>query len=91
MRAQSSSWPLQFDFESAFFLILGPPPEDQPLDLRRVAAVFVTSANFTDAAVDRNIEAEMLSPDRTLAASLAMHFRVLVEQELLLPLPSRRR
>ena len=50
-------------------------------------AVFVTSANFTEAALDRNIEVGMLSRDRTLAASLAMHFRVLIEQELLLPLP----
>jgi phosphatidylserine/phosphatidylglycerophosphate/cardiolipin synthase-like enzyme len=50
-------------------------------------AVFVTSANFTEAALDRNIEVGMLSRDRTLAASLAMHFRVLIERELLLPLP----
>jgi len=34
----------------------------------------------------------MLSRDHTLAASLAMHSRVLTGQELLpLPLPSRRR
>jgi phosphatidylserine/phosphatidylglycerophosphate/cardiolipin synthase-like enzyme len=51
-------------------------------------AVFVTSANFTEAALDRNIEVGMLSRDRTLAASLAMHFRVLIERELLSPLPS---
>lgn len=50
-------------------------------------AVFVTSANFTEAALDRNIEVGMLSRDRTLAASLATHFRVLIERELLLPLP----
>ncbi len=52
-------------------------------------AVFVTSANFTEAALDRNIEVGMMSRDRTLAASLATHFRVLIERELLLPLPSR--
>ncbi len=51
-------------------------------------AVFVTSANFTEAALDRNIEVGMLSRDRTLAASLATHFRVLIERGLLLPLPS---
>ena len=51
-------------------------------------AVFVTSANFTEAALDRNIEVGMLSRDRTLAGSLATHFRVLIERELLLPLPS---
>jgi phosphatidylserine/phosphatidylglycerophosphate/cardiolipin synthase-like enzyme len=50
-------------------------------------AVFVTSANFTEAALDRNIEVGMLSRDRTLAASLALHFHVLIERELLLPLP----
>ncbi len=50
-------------------------------------AVFVTSANFTEAALDRNIEVGMLSRDRTLAASLATHFRVLIERGLLRPLP----
>ncbi len=48
---------------------------------------FVTSANMTEAAFDRNIEAGILSRDRTLAASLSKHFRVLVERQLLLPLP----
>ncbi|MCA1701314.1 MAG: phospholipase D-like domain-containing protein, partial [Actinobacteria bacterium] len=47
----------------------------------------VTSANLTEAAFDRNIEAGVLSRDRALAASLARHFRVLIERELLLPLP----
>ncbi len=50
-------------------------------------AVFVTSANFTEAALDRNIEVGVLSRDRTLAASLATHFRVLIERGLLQPLP----
>lgn len=47
--------------------------------------------NFTEAALDRNIEVGMLSRDRTLAASLATHFRALIERGLLrpLPLPSR--
>lgn len=50
--------------------------------------IFVTSANFTEAALDRNIEVGVLSRDRTLAASLAKHFRVLIERALLLPLPA---
>ncbi len=50
-------------------------------------AAFVTSANLTEAAFDRNIEVGMLSRDRTLAASLARHFRVLIDQKLLSPLP----
>ena len=50
-------------------------------------AAFVTSANMTERAFDWNIEAGVLSRDRTLAASLARHFRVLIERELLLPLP----
>ncbi len=40
----------------------------------------VTSANLTEAAFDRNIEAGVLSRDRALAASLARHFRVLIER-----------
>jgi phosphatidylserine/phosphatidylglycerophosphate/cardiolipin synthase-like enzyme len=50
--------------------------------------VFVTSANLTEAAFERNIEVGVLSRDKMLAASLATHFRTLVEQGLLLPLPS---
>jgi len=52
-------------------------------------AVFVTSANFTEAALDSNIEVGMLSRDRTLAASLAMHLRVLIDRGLLHQLPDR--
>jgi len=48
---------------------------------------FVTSANLTEAAFDRNIEVGVLARDRMLAASLSKHFRVLVERGLLLPLP----
>lgn len=51
-------------------------------------AVFVTSANLTEAAFDRNIEAGVLSHDRFLAASLSRHFRVLIDRGLLRPLPS---
>jgi phosphatidylserine/phosphatidylglycerophosphate/cardiolipin synthase-like enzyme len=50
-------------------------------------AAFVTSANLTEAAFDRNIEVGVLSRDRTLAASLSKNFRVLIERELLRPLP----
>ena len=49
--------------------------------------VFVTSANLTEAALDRNIEMGLLVRDRALAASVSRHFRVLIEQELLRPLP----
>jgi phosphatidylserine/phosphatidylglycerophosphate/cardiolipin synthase-like enzyme len=51
-------------------------------------AAFVTSANLTEAAFDRNIEVGILARDRAIALSLAKHFRVLIERELLLPLPS---
>ena len=51
-------------------------------------AAFVTSANLTEAAFDRNLELGVLSRDRTLAAGLARHFRILIDQERLLPLPS---
>jgi len=50
-------------------------------------AVFVTSANLTEAALDRNIELGLLVRDRALAASVLSHFRVLIDQLLLSPLP----
>jgi phosphatidylserine/phosphatidylglycerophosphate/cardiolipin synthase-like enzyme len=40
--------------------------------------VFVTSANLTEAALDRNIEAGLLVRDRALAASVSSHFRGLI-------------
>ncbi len=49
--------------------------------------VYVTSANLTEAAFDRNIELGLVVRDRTLAASLAAHFYVLIERGLLRPLP----
>lgn len=51
-------------------------------------AVFITSANFTEAALDRNIEMGLLIRDRALAASVTLHFRGLIDRELLLPLPA---
>jgi phosphatidylserine/phosphatidylglycerophosphate/cardiolipin synthase-like enzyme len=49
--------------------------------------VFVTSANLTEAALDRNIELGLLVRNRALAGSLVAHFRGLVEQRLLSVLP----
>ena len=48
---------------------------------------FVTSANLTEAALDRNIEIGLLVRDRGLAASVSSHFRGLIDQGLLRPLP----
>jgi phosphatidylserine/phosphatidylglycerophosphate/cardiolipin synthase-like enzyme len=50
-------------------------------------AVFVTSANLTEAALDRNIEIGLLVRDRPLAASVTLHFRSLIDRSLLSPLP----
>jgi phosphatidylserine/phosphatidylglycerophosphate/cardiolipin synthase-like enzyme len=50
-------------------------------------AVFITSANLTEAALDRNIEAGLLVRDHALALSVSSHFRILIEQKLLQPLP----
>jgi len=50
--------------------------------------VFTTSANLTDAALDRNIELGVLMRDRALAASVTSHFRGLIDRELLRPLPA---
>ena len=49
--------------------------------------LFVTSANLTDAALDRNIETGVLLRDRTIALTALAHFRGLIDQELLIPLP----
>ncbi len=49
----------------------------------------VTSANLTEAALDRNIELGLLVRDRALAASVSTHFRILIERGLLMPLPDR--
>jgi phosphatidylserine/phosphatidylglycerophosphate/cardiolipin synthase-like enzyme len=51
-------------------------------------AVFVTSANLTEAAFDRNIELGLLVRDRALALSIVSHFQVLIARELLRPLPA---
>ena len=51
-------------------------------------AVFVTSANLTEAALDRNIEIGLLVRDRTRAATMTRHFTTLIERSLLRPLPA---
>ena len=48
-------------------------------------AVFVTSANLTEAALDRNIELGLLVRDRALAASVSSHFLGLIDRGLLRP------
>ncbi len=50
-------------------------------------AVFVTSANLTEAALERNIELGLLVRDRALAASVSSHFQGLIDRGLLCPLP----
>jgi phosphatidylserine/phosphatidylglycerophosphate/cardiolipin synthase-like enzyme len=50
-------------------------------------SVFVTSANLTEAALDRNIEIGLLVRDRALAASVSSHFHALIDRGLLSPLP----
>ena len=49
--------------------------------------VFVTSANLTPKARDRNIEAGLLVHDRILAQTLAAHFQRHMETGLVVPLP----
>jgi phosphatidylserine/phosphatidylglycerophosphate/cardiolipin synthase-like enzyme len=51
-------------------------------------AVFVTSANLTEAALDRNIELGVLIRDRAFALTIGGYFRNLIERSLLKPLPS---
>jgi phosphatidylserine/phosphatidylglycerophosphate/cardiolipin synthase-like enzyme len=50
-------------------------------------AVFITSANLTEAALDQNIELGVLIRDRTLALAVGGYFRNLVDHDLLKPLP----
>ena len=50
-------------------------------------AVFITSANLTEAALDRNIELGVLVRDRSFALAVAGYFRNLIDRNLLKPLP----
>jgi phosphatidylserine/phosphatidylglycerophosphate/cardiolipin synthase-like enzyme len=51
-------------------------------------AVLVTSANLTEAALDRNIELGVFIRDRALALTISSYFRNLIDRDLLKPLPS---
>jgi phosphatidylserine/phosphatidylglycerophosphate/cardiolipin synthase-like enzyme len=51
-------------------------------------SVFVTSANLTEAALDRNYELGLLLRDSALALSVALHFQALIDQGLLVRLPT---
>ena len=48
---------------------------------------FVTSANLTEAALDRNIELGLVVRDRALAMSISTHFQALIDNKLLSRLP----
>ena len=50
-------------------------------------SVFITSANLTAAAQDRNIELGLVVRDRALAATTVTHFRTLIDGNLLRRLP----
>ena len=50
-------------------------------------AVFITSANLTEAALDRNIELGGLIRDRAFALAVGSYFRNLIDRDLLKPLP----
>ncbi len=50
-------------------------------------AVFITSANLTEAALDRNIELGVLIRDRAFALTVSGYFRNLIDRDLLRPLP----
>ena len=50
-------------------------------------AVFVTSANLTEAALDRNIELGVLIRDRAFALTIGGYFQNLIDRTLFKPLP----
>ena len=52
-------------------------------------ALFVTSANLTEAAFERNIELGLLVRDRALALSVSKHFQLLIDSNKLQRLPAR--
>lgn len=92
-RFWSSDWPgtsrprVYFDPRA-----LDPDAPGGVLHVKAVVAddetVFVTSANLTEAALDRNIEIGLLVRDPALAASVSTHFQVLIERGLLRLLPT---
>ncbi len=49
--------------------------------------IFITSANLTAAAFDRNIEIGLLYRDRALSAAVLSHFHGLIDRQMLHPLP----
>lgn len=53
----------------------------------RAASLFITSAHLTAAAWDRNIELGLLVRDRARAATTVIHFRTLIENDLLRQVP----
>ncbi len=71
--------------------IAGDRPWSQCLHAKCVVVdeqyLFVTSANFTEAANDRNIEAGLLVNDRGLAKALRSQFEQLVAQRILERVP----
>ena len=73
-------------------LALKPDEETGVLHAKAVVtddeAVFVTSANLTEAAFDRNIEIGLLVRDRALAKTVISHFSGLIDRALLKPLPA---
>ncbi len=72
---------------------LAPDGPDGVLHAKAVVAdeetVLVTSANLTEAALDRNVEIGLLVRDPRLAAAVSGHFRGLIARGLLCPLPGQ--
>ena len=50
--------------------------------------VFMTSANLTSRAMDRNVEAGLLVFDRELAQSTVARFQTLIDHGMVMPLPA---
>ena len=53
-------------------------------------SVFITSANFTSAALDHNIELGLLVRHRPLALSVVTHLQGLIDRGMLKALPGNR-
>lgn len=93
-RFQNQQWPKNGRVPEVFF-----DPRSLELDPLKKAcmhakcividrkAVFVSSANFTEAAQERNLEVGMLIRSENLAERVQGHFDALISENLLVPLP----
>jgi phosphatidylserine/phosphatidylglycerophosphate/cardiolipin synthase-like enzyme len=92
-RFRSSQWPRDRPLPEMYYDPRGVEPSAAKRSSLHAKCVvvdgetsFVTSANFTEAAQERNVEAGLLLRSSWLAGRLAKHFDTLIAERLLVPL-----